>query len=409
MNERDPVESLADIRHEFGEHGGVNMSVEASTTFTVMDPETIPEIFEGGKGPDQGGCYLYGRHYNPTVYNLARQLAAIEGSESAYCTSSGMGAIAATFLQICSSGDHIVASNTIYGGTYALLHDFLPAKAGITTTLVDISDLDSVAQAVTSKTRLIYAESFSNPMLRVANIPALARLAHANNAKLVIDNTFSPLLMAPIELGADIVVHSMTKFISGASDIIAGAVCAEEKVVQGMMDVQMGPLMLFGPTMDPKVAFDLSMRLPHLSLRMAEHSRRANVIARELETLGLDVIYPGLPHHPDHELARLLCRDDYGFGGVLGLDVGSEESANQLMERLQNGYRFGYMAVSLGFFDTLMSCSGSSTSSELTDNDKAAAGISPGYIRLSIGYTGSLNQRLEQLRAALNDVGLIEA
>ncbi|MFB3106314.1 MAG: PLP-dependent transferase, partial [Pseudomonadales bacterium] len=128
MNERDPIESLADIRHEFGEHGGVNMSVEASTTFTVMEPGTIPEIFAGLKSPDEGGCYLYGRHFNPTVYNLSRQLAALEGTQAAYCTSSGMGAITAAILESCNSGDHIVASNTLYGGTYALLHDFLPAK-----------------------------------------------------------------------------------------------------------------------------------------------------------------------------------------------------------------------------------------------------------------------------------------
>ena len=406
MNERDPVESLADLRHEFGEHGGVNMSVEASTTFTVMDPGTIPEIFEGGKGPDQGGCYLYGRHYNPTVYNLGRQLAAIEGSEAAYCTSSGMGAIAAAILQVCNTGDHVVASTSIYGGTYALLHDFLPAKAGINTTLVDVNDLDAVAAAITSRTRVVYAESFANPTLRLADIPALARIAHDRGAQLIIDNTFSPLLMAPLDWGADIVVHSITKFISGASDIIAGAVCAEEKFVQALMDVQMGPLMLLGPTMDPKVAFEISTRLPHLALRMAEHGRRAGVIARELDALGLDVVYPGLPQHPDHELAKHLCREGYGFGGVLGLDVGSEDTANRLMERLQNGYRFGYMAVSLGYFDTLMSCSGSSTSSELTDADKSAAGIPPGYIRISVGYTGTLEQRLGQLRGALAEVGL---
>jgi methionine-gamma-lyase len=398
---------LADIRHEFGEHGGVNMSVEASTTFTVMEPGTIPEIFAGGKGPDQGGCYLYGRHYNPTVYNLSRQLAAIEGSEAAYCTSSGMGAIAAALLQICATGDHVVASHTIYGGTYALLHDFLPLKAGITTTLVDITDHDAVVQAITPNTRVIYAESFSNPTLRIADIPALARLAHDHGATLIVDNTFSPLLMAPIELGADVVVHSMTKFISGASDIIAGAVCTREKIVQNMMDVQMGPLMLLGPTMDPGVAFTISLRLAHLPLRMAEHGRRATVIAETLDELGLNVVYPGLSKHPDYELVRQLCREGYGAGGVLGLDVGSEEVANQLMERLQNGYRFGYMAVSLGYFDTLMSCSGSSTSSELSEADKANAGISPGYIRISVGYTGSLEQRLEQLHGALREVGLI--
>ena len=124
MNNRNPVETLASTRHEFGEHGGVNMSIEASSTFTVMHSNTMPEIFGGRKGPDQGGCYLYGRHFNPTVYNLSKQIAALEGTEAAYCTASGMAAISGTLIQLCNAGDHIVASNTIYGGTYALLEDF---------------------------------------------------------------------------------------------------------------------------------------------------------------------------------------------------------------------------------------------------------------------------------------------
>ena len=407
MNERDPIESLADIRHEFGEHGGVNMSVEASTTFTVMEPGTIPEIFAGLKSPDEGGCYLYGRHFNPTGYNLGRQLAALEGTEAAYCTSSGMGAIAAAILYCCNSGDHIVASNTIYGGTYALLHDFLPAKAHIHTSLVDINDPDAVTRAMTPNTKAVFAESLSNPTLRVSDIPALARIAHDQNARLIIDNTFTPLLMAPVEFGADIVVHSMTKFISGASDIIAGAVCADQATIQSLMDLQMGPIMLLGPTMDPTVAFHLSMRIPHLPLRMTEHSRRARVIAEMLQAEDLNVVYPGLAQHPDHELAQSLFRDAYGYGGVLTLDVGDEERANHLMDILQNRYRFGYMAVSLGYFDTLMSCSASSTSSELEPEDLTSAGISPSLIRISIGYTGSLEQRLAQLQNALKDVGLI--
>ncbi len=408
MNERDPVESLSAIRREFGEHGGVNMSVEASTTFTVMDPSTLPQIFEGAKGPSRGGCYLYGRHFNPTVFNLGRQLAAIEGTEAAYCTSSGMGAIAAVLLSACDSGDHIVASNTIYGGTYALMNDFLPRKANIRTTFVDASNVDEVAAAVEDRTKLIYAESFANPTLRISDVPNLASLAHRHHIKLVIDNTFAPLIMTPADLGADIVVHSLTKFVSGASDIIAGAVCATEADIIKLMDVQMGPLMLLGTTMDPGVAFDLSTRLPHLPMRMREHCSRASVIAQELNHLGLKVIYPGLADHQDHNLAQTICRtQEYGYGGVLGLDVGDADTANALMSRLQNQYRFGYMAVSLGYFDTLMSLSGSSTSSEMDDDAKNTAGISEGLIRISVGYTGTVEQRLDQLKSALKLVGLL--
>ena len=151
MSGRNPIEALARLRHEFGEHGGVNMSIEASSTFTVMEPGTMPPMFQGLKGHD-AGCYLYGRHFNPTVYHLGLQLAPIEGTEAAYCTASGMGAIAATLLALCEADDHIVASNAVYGGTYALMHDFLPVKAGITTTFVDITDIEAVRNAVTDRT-----------------------------------------------------------------------------------------------------------------------------------------------------------------------------------------------------------------------------------------------------------------
>ncbi|MEQ8514023.1 MAG: aminotransferase class I/II-fold pyridoxal phosphate-dependent enzyme, partial [Chromatocurvus sp.] len=217
MTASDPIEALANLRHEFGEHGGVNMSIEASSTFTVVDSTTMPEIFAGRKGPDSGGCYLYGRHFNPTVYNLGRQLAALEGTEAAYCSASGMGAISAVILALCNAGDHVVASNTIYGGTWALLNDFMPAKTGVRTSFVDSTDLDAVRAAITPQTRLLYIESMSNPTLRIADIPALSQIAREAGIPLVVDNTFAPLVLSPARLGADIVVHSLTKFIGGAS------------------------------------------------------------------------------------------------------------------------------------------------------------------------------------------------
>ncbi len=407
MRNQNPVETMANTRHEFGEHGGVNMSIEASTTFTVMHSTTMPEIFGGKKGPDQGGCYLYGRHFNPTVYNLGKQLAALEGTEAAYCTASGMAAISATLLQLCDAGDHIVCSNAVYGGTYALLHDTLPPKTGITTTLVDISDLEAVEAAINERTRVIYAESISNPTLRIADIPGLSEIAQRHNIKLVIDNTFSPLILSPKKLGADIVVHSMTKFISGASDYIAGAICADADFIHQLMDLHTGMLMILGPTMDPQVAFNLSLRIPHLPMRMTEHSRRTQVLAERLQQLGMTVCYPGLKDHPDHALLSELYCSDYGCGGILTIDMGSQEKANELLDLLQNEYHFGYVAVSLGYFDTLMSCSGSSTSSEMTEEDKAAAHISPGLVRMSIGITGTLEQRWNQLEQALHQVGTL--
>ncbi len=408
MNKRNPIEDLAHLRHEFGEHGGVNMSIEASSTFTVIDPETMPELFAGRRGPDKG-CYLYGRHFNPTVYNLGRQMAALEGTEAAYCTASGMAAIAGAILGVCDAGDEIVASNTVYGGTYALLHDFLPAKTRINTTFVDITDLDAVSAAITARTKLVFAESVANPTLRLSNMPRLADIAHRHGARLLVDNTFSPLILRPAGLGADIVVHSITKFISGASDIIAGAICGSDEFIAELMDLHSGPLMLLGPTMDPHIAASVSLRIPHLPLRMAAHGNRALELARRLDDLGVAVTYPGLSRHPDHDLFNELRSSKFGYGGVLTIDVGDADTANELMSHLQNEQRFGYLAVSLGYFDTLMSCSGASTSSEMSEEDQLTAGSSPGLVRVSVGYTGTCEQRWQQLRDALLATGIVSA
>ncbi|MGH7532474.1 MAG: aminotransferase class I/II-fold pyridoxal phosphate-dependent enzyme [Gemmatimonadales bacterium] len=401
-----PLESLAALRHEFGEHGGVNMSIEASTTFTVLEAGTMPEIFHGLRGPDQGGCYLYGRHFNPTVYSLGSQLAAIEGTEAAYCSASGMSAISAALIQCCAPGDHIVAGNTLYGGTFALLQQFFPARTGVSTTFVDVRDLQAVERAFTPKTRVLYVETLSNPTLVVSDIPKLAAIAHRHGARLVVDNTFTPLVMAPARHGADVVVHSMTKFLSGASDIIAGCVCASKEFITSLMDVSGGALMLLGPTMDPRVAFDLSLRIPHLGIRMQEHGRRAQVFAERLHQRGLKVVYPGLPSHPQHALFNALANLEFGSGGVFGLDVGTAVRASQLLERLQNEEGFGWIAVSLGYFDTLLSVSASSTSSEMPEADQRSAGLSPGLVRVSLGYTGTLEQRWGQMERALTAAGL---
>lgn len=403
----DPVQSLSRVQHEFGEHGGVNMSIEASTTYTVMDAGIMPEIFGGRMGPDTGGCYLYGRHFNPTVYVLGRYLAAIEGTEAGYATSSGISAIACTLMQLCGPGDEIVASNAIYGGTFALLKEYLPAKTGINVRFVDISNLDEVKGAISEKTKVVYTESISNPTMVVADLPKLADMAHDAGAQLVVDNTFSPMLLSPAQQGADIVVHSLTKFIGGCSDIIAGAVCASKEFISQLMDLHMGSIMLLGPTMDPRVAFDLSLRLPHLGLRMREHSRRAQYFAEKLESLGLDVSYPGLESHPQHAMLGKMLNEGFGHGGLFAIDLGDKDRAFAFMNDLQQTEGFGFLAVSLGYFDTLMSCSASSTSSELTDEELAEAGIKPGLVRVSLGYTGTLEDRWAQFERALRRVGAI--
>jgi methionine-gamma-lyase len=371
-----------------------------------MTPETMPEIFKGVRGPDQGGCYLYSRHFNPTVDVLARYLAAMENTEYAICTASGMAAIACTLLQLCRQGDHIVASRTIYGGTHALLADLLP-NWGISVTFVDPTRAEAFEDAARPETRVYYTETVGNPTLGVADIPALARSAQARGITLVVDNTFTPMVMSPAVMGADIVVYSMTKFINGASDLIAGAICARRSFIRQLMDLHTGRAMLLGPTMDPRAAFDIIQRIPHLAVRMREHGRRAMAIAEHLQTWGLTVTYPGLPAFPQHTQMRAMMNPGYGWGGMLTIDCGTQKKAEAVMDRLQNTERFGFMAVSLGYLDTLMSCSGSSTSSEIDENEQHAMGLSPGLVRLSVGLTGNLEERLDQLQRALQACGLI--
>jgi len=295
MSNYNPEQALWEVKREFGEHGGVTPSISRSSTFTVLDPHTMPEIFAGLKDPEKGGCFLYSRHFNPTVHTLDGYLAAMEGTEAGVSTASGMSAISCTLLQLCREGDHIVSSEVIYGGTHALFEKLLP-QMGITTTFVDPTDAGAFEAAITPRTKVLYTETVGNPTLKVANIPALAKLAHKNGQALVVDNTFTPMMISPAKLGADIVVNSMTKFINGASDLIAGAICASKDFIYELMDLHTGRVMLLGPTIEPRAAFDIIQRLPHLALRMREHSNRAMAIAniyRILERLLLTLDF----HH----------------------------------------------------------------------------------------------------------------
>ena len=407
MQQFSPEKEMSKIRREFGEHGGVAPSISRSSTFTVMDPKTMPEIFKGVRGPHKGGCFLYSRHFNPTVDVLARELAAMEGMESAVCTASGMAAISCALLQICKNGDHIIASDTIYGGTHALFDQLLP-EMGIETTFVDPSDPEAFKQAIRPETRVIYVETVGNPTLKVADIPSLATLARENNMRLVVDNTFSPMMITPSILGADVVVHSLTKYINGASDVIAGVICCSESFVNELLDLHTGRAMLLGPTMDARVAFDVQQRLPHLNIRMKEHSRRALAICERLQELQVKVNYPGLASHPQHELITAMINEGFGYGGIFTIDCETTEKADELMMVLQNQERFGLIAVSLGYFDTLMSCSASSTSSEIAREKQKRMGLSPGLVRFSLGITGTLSDRMEQIERALKHVGMIQ-
>jgi methionine-gamma-lyase len=395
-----PADNIQDLQY-FGEFGGVNPSISDSSTYTFLSAKTMFDTFEG----NADGCYLYSRHSTPSNLYLGEALAAMEGTETANVTASGMGAITPVLMQLCGAGDHIVSSRTIYGGTYAFLKNFTP-KFHIETSFVDITNLQKVEAAITSSTKVIYCESVSNPLLEVADIKRLADLAKKYNLKLVVDNTFSPLSIAPAKLGADIVIHSLTKFINGSSDTVGGVVCGTQEMIDNLRNVNDGACMLLGSTMDSLRAASVLKNLRTLHIRMKQHSHNALYLAQQFEKDGLKTVYPGLPSHPSHELFTQMMHPEFGYGGMLTLDVGSLDKANELMELMQHK-NLGYLAVSLGFYKTLFSAPGSSTSSEIPEDEQAEMGLTDGLIRFSIGLDNDIERTYEMMKACMIEVGVL--
>ena len=396
-----PANNIQDLQY-FGEFGGVNPSISDSSTYTFLSAKTMFDTFEG----NADGCYLYSRHSTPSNLYLGEALAAMEGTETATVTASGMGAITPVLLQLCGNGDHIVSSRTIYGGTYAFLKNFTP-RLGITTTFVDITKLDVVEAAITPSTKVLYCESVSNPLLEVADIKGLAALAKKYDLKLVVDNTFSPLSISPMNLGADVVIHSLTKFINGSSDTVGGVVCGSQELIDQLRNVNDGAAMLLGATMDSLRAASVLKNLRTLHIRMQQHSHNASYLAERFEKNGLKTVYPGLESHPSHKLFTSMMNDKYGFGGMLTIDAGSLEKANALMELMQER-NLGYLAVSLGFYKTLFSAPGSSTSSEIPEDEQAEMGLSDGLIRFSIGLDADIERTYQMMHQCMIELEILK-
>lgn len=393
-------EHIQDLQY-FGEFGGVNPSISDSSTYTFLSAKTMFDTFEG----NTEGCYLYSRHSSPSNLYLGEAMAQLEGTESANVYASGMGAITAVILQLCDAGDHIVCSRTIYGGTYAFLKNFVK-KFNMDVSFVDITDLETVANSITSKTKMIYCEAVSNPLLEIADIPSLSKIAKKNDMPLVVDNTFSPLTINAAKLGADIVVHSLTKFINGTSDCVAGAVCASTDFCLSLKDVNNGAGMLLGSTLDSLRAASILKNMRTLHIRIKKHSENAHYLAEQFEKDGLKVVYPGLESHSGHRLMKSQMNHEYGFGGMLTLDVGSVERANALMELMQTE-KLGYLAVSLGFYKTLFSASGTSTSSEIPEEEQKELGLSQGLIRFSIGLDNDIRKTYTTMRSCMEKLDIL--
>lgn len=396
----DPASNIQDLL-QFGEYGDVNPSVTDSATYTFMQAKTMLETFKG----EAEGCFLYSRHWNPSNKCLADAMAALEGTQAAWVTASGMGAITCAILQLCNAGDHIVSSRTTYGGTFAFLENYLP-KFNIEVSFVDITDLKQVEAAIKPNTRIIYTETMTNPMLQVSDIPGLSVIAKKHGVKLMVDNTFTPMMVAPARLGADIVVYSLTKFVNGKNDCVAGAICADLDYINSLIDVNSGTAMLLGPVLDPFRSSSILKNLHTLHIRMQQHSRNAMFLAEKLTALDVKVNYPGLQSHRGHKLLKSMFNPEFGFGGMLSFDAGHADKAAELMEMMEME-GVGYLAVSLGYFKTLFSCSGKSTSSEVPEEKQKEMGLSEGLIRFSVGLDHDIERTFEKIEKCLHKVGLV--
>ena len=321
---------------------------------------------------------IYSRFTNPTVRTFEERLAAMEGAESCVATASGMSAILATCIGLLKAGDHIVSSRSIFGTTTILFNNFM-AKLGIETTFVDLSDLDAWKAAVKANTRLFFLETPSNPLTELVDIQAVADIAHDNNSWLAVDNCFcTPVLQQPLTLGADIVIHSATKYIDGQGRCMGGAVLGSKELV-GIEVYSF--LRTAGPTLSTFNAWVFLKGLETLHVRMKAHCANALELARWLEQQEAvaKVHFPGLASHPQHELAKQQQSD---FGGLLSFELkGGREAAWKLIDAT----RICSITANLGDTKTTITHPATTTHGRLTDEQKQASGIADGLVRVSVG------------------------
>ncbi len=352
----------------------LNVPIYATSTFEVGDATELGDLLEFARPG-----HSYSRYSNPTHAALEEALAELEGAEAGVVTASGMAAVHAVMLSTLRSGDQVIVPTAVYGGIVGIAGSVLE-RSGITSVAVDTTDLDAIAAAVTPRTRLLWLETISNPTTAVADVAAIAELAHGRGLLVAVDNTFaSPALATPIALGADLVVHSTTKYIGGHSDIIGGAVLGSAPLVAGAHKV----IINAGGNASPWEAFLALRGLKTLALRMERHSANALAVARALETApGVAAVrYPGLPSHPQHALAGRVLRDGMA-GGMLAVELsGGRDHGEAFLSRM----RIAVHATSLGGVETLVSHPASSSHRQLDADGLAAAGLGEGTLRVSVG------------------------
>jgi methionine-gamma-lyase len=365
-------------------HGAVSVPIYQSSTFSFRDTEQGAARFSGA---DDG--FKYTRLGNPTSRALEQCVAELEGGWDGLATASGMAAISTVFLALLGPGDHVVGTDAVYGPTRLLLEDQL-SKFGIRSTWVPSEDIAAVRAALRPETRMLYIETPANPTLKLTDLAACGRLARESGALLVVDNTFcSPILQQPFGLGADVVLHSMTKYLNGHSDVVAGIIVARDEALHARLSAMLRGL---GGTIDPHQAWLVLRGIRTLALRVHKAQENAGILATWLAAHpGVAWIsYPGLPSHPQHELMKKQMK---GPGGMLCFGVkGGFENARRVI----NSMRLATLAVSLGGIDTLVEHPASMTHASLPREEREAAGIRDDLIRVSVGC-----EAVEDLKADL--------
>mgnify|MGYP001066782686 CR=1 FL=1 len=371
-------------------YGSAVTPIYQTSTFRFESAQDGADRFSG-----RSDGFIYTRLGNPTIRGLERCVAELEEGAGAVATSSGMAAVATAYLALLGSGDHVVSTASVYGPSRILMEKHL-SRFGITAGYVDTSDLGLVRSALRPETKMIYVETPSNPLMQITDLRAMAALARECGAMLVVDSTFaSPYLQRPLVLGADVVLHSVTKFINGHADVVGGVVIAREETILRRLREMM---ILSGCNMDPHQAYLVHRGVKTLALRVERSQASALEIARWLEGRREVrwVRYPGLPSHPQHDLAR---EQMSGPGGVISFElVGGFEAGRRLMDRV----RLALLAVSLGGVESLIEHPASMTHAGVSKKEREAAGITDGLVRYAVGIE-DVRDLIEDLRQALEE------
>lgn len=368
---------------------GAHVAPIYRTSTFVM--ENIEKAIEAGYGDPTGKSYAYSRYGNPTVHAVQKKIAALENAEAALMAASGMGAITTALMAVLNKGDHVVASDTIYGGTFGFMKKILP-RFGIEVTMVRVTgdNVENIRKAIKPNTKIVYVETPCNPTLAITDLKKAAEIAHEGGALLYVDNTFAtPYLQQPILFGADVVLHSTTKYLNGHGDMVGGVIVGKKDLIRSF---DSDYLKWIGGIMSPSEAAELSKGIKTLGVRMDRHCENAMEIAMFLDKHEMieKVLYPGLKTHPEHELAKTQMKN---FGGMISFNVkGGFEAGKKLMDNV----KLISLATSLGNVDSLIQHSASMSHSSMSKEERESVGIDDGQVRLSVG--------IEEARDIINDL-----